>query len=214
MLRLYFTLFYFVVFFNCCNLDILAEENNNSDETSAILEYCIGDENALITVVEYASFSCSHCSEFSRNVFPVLKSRYIETGKVRFIFRPVPTDSRSLYATTVLYCANLGKSDESYFDLYSKIFEISSNILFYFRDYKEGFRKVVGINENDTCLSNPDTTSFILTSNSNAVKSVSIIGVPTFLINGKRIDGYTNSDAFFAELDEQISLVTRDDSLD
>ena len=55
-------------------------------------EMAMGDEKAPITVIEYASMTCPHCAHFSETTFPELKKRYIDTGKVRFIFREFPLD--------------------------------------------------------------------------------------------------------------------------
>jgi hypothetical protein len=55
----------------------------------------LGDENAPVTIVEYASMTCGHCANFHKRTWPDLKKDYIETGKVRFIFREFPLDQRS-----------------------------------------------------------------------------------------------------------------------
>ncbi|MBV8776795.1 MAG: thioredoxin domain-containing protein, partial [Alphaproteobacteria bacterium] len=52
----------------------------------------IGAENAPVTVIEYASMTCPHCARFHANTYPTLKSKYIDTGKVRFILREFPLD--------------------------------------------------------------------------------------------------------------------------
>ena len=64
-------------------------------------EKSLGEASAPITVIEYASLTCSHCARFARNVYPVLKSRYIETGKVRYLMREAPTDQLALAAAAL-----------------------------------------------------------------------------------------------------------------
>ena len=55
----------------------------------------IGSPKAPVTITEYASMSCSHCAAFGENVFPMLRSKYIDTGKVRFVFREFPLNTLS-----------------------------------------------------------------------------------------------------------------------
>ena len=64
-------------------------------------EQAIGDLNAPVTIVEYASMSCPHCATFAATTFPELKRRYIDSGKVRFIFREFPLDGHG-YAAAML----------------------------------------------------------------------------------------------------------------
>jgi protein-disulfide isomerase len=68
-------------------------------------EQAIGDANAPITIIEYASMSCPHCAEFSGTTFPELKRRYIDSGKVRFIFREFPLDPLAEAAAMLPRCA-------------------------------------------------------------------------------------------------------------
>jgi len=67
-------------------------------DTSIVQEMALGDENAPITMVEYASYTCPHCRTFHKDVFPQLKADYIDTGKVRFIYREVYFDGPGLWA--------------------------------------------------------------------------------------------------------------------
>lgn len=64
----------------------------------------LGAEDAPLTIVEYASFTCSHCGAFHRDVFPTLKAEYIDTGKVRFIQRDVYFDAVGLWAGILARC--------------------------------------------------------------------------------------------------------------
>ncbi len=54
-------------------------------------DHILGKDDAPVTIVEYASFTCGHCANFHANTFPKLKEKYIDTGKVKFIFRVFPT---------------------------------------------------------------------------------------------------------------------------
>ncbi|MDO5641418.1 MAG: DsbA family protein [Paracoccus sp. (in: a-proteobacteria)] len=64
----------------------------------------LGDESAPLTIYEYASFTCPHCADFHKNVFPSLKAEYIDTGKVRFAQRDVYFDQVGLWAGILARC--------------------------------------------------------------------------------------------------------------
>ena len=64
----------------------------------------IGRDSAKVTVVEYASFTCPHCATFHREVFPKLKEEYLDTGKVKFIYREVYFDAPGLWAGLLARC--------------------------------------------------------------------------------------------------------------
>ncbi|MBO9401000.1 DsbA family protein [Shimia sp. R9_3] len=83
------------------NIQTVSSENAESSE---IVEMAIGAEDAPITIIEYASFTCPHCASFHENVFKDLKVDYIDTGKVKFIFRDVYFDRYGLWASMVARC--------------------------------------------------------------------------------------------------------------
>ena len=64
----------------------------------------LGNADAPLTIVEYASFTCSHCGAFHRDVFPKLKAEYVDTGKVRFIQRDIYFDAVALWAGILSRC--------------------------------------------------------------------------------------------------------------
>ncbi|MGO4914441.1 DsbA family protein [Pseudogemmobacter sp. W21_MBD1_M6] len=70
-------------------------------DTSAVMDMAMGDANAPVTVIEYASFTCPHCARFHFDVFGELKKNYIDTGKIRFIYREVYFDRFGLWASMI-----------------------------------------------------------------------------------------------------------------
>jgi protein-disulfide isomerase len=68
-------------------------------------EMAMGPDTAKVTVVEYASASCPHCANFYKETFPSLKKEYIDTGKIRFIFREYPHDQAAFAAFVLARCA-------------------------------------------------------------------------------------------------------------
>lgn len=79
----------------------------------------LGEAEAPVTIVEYASLTCPHCATFHKETFPKLKSDYIDTGKVRFIFRDFPLDGRAFGAAMLARCA----PEENYFDMLDLLFD-------------------------------------------------------------------------------------------
>jgi protein-disulfide isomerase len=88
-------------------------------EPGVLPDKVLGDENAPVAVVEYASMTCGHCANFHKEAYPHLKSEYIETGKVRFIFREFPLDPVAAAAFMLARCA----PEEKYFDIVDLMFE-------------------------------------------------------------------------------------------
>jgi protein-disulfide isomerase len=76
----------------------------------ALPELSIGREDAPITIVEYADLSCPACAHFHKNVLPELKKKYIDTGKVRLVFREFPTNVHSIIASMAMRCAGPEKA--------------------------------------------------------------------------------------------------------
>ena len=67
-------------------------------------DMALGPAKAPVTIIEYASMSCPHCAAFEENVFPMLRSKYIDTGKVRFVFREFPLDIKAAAASMLARC--------------------------------------------------------------------------------------------------------------
>ena len=82
-------------------------------------EMALGDEKAPVTIIEYASMTCPHCADFHARTYPELKKRYIDTGKVRFIFREFPLDQLALAAFLLARCAGPDK----YFPMIDTLFQ-------------------------------------------------------------------------------------------
>src|SRR5450830_1300041 len=92
----------------------------------ALPEMVMGDDKAPVTVIEYASMTCPHCAHFQETTFPELKKRYIDTGKVRYIFREFPLDSLAAAVFMLARCA--GETDKTrYFAMIDTMFRQQRN---------------------------------------------------------------------------------------
>jgi len=154
-------------------------------------DFVIGDENAPITIIEYASLSCSHCSDFHNNTLGKLKNEYIDTGKVRFVFRDFPFNYPALLGSMVLRCI---PGDVRY-DYMNALFQLQPNWVN--RDNTKTTQELFKImqsggmtkEEFDTCITNVDLENKILQGVIGAQNEFNIQSTPSFLINGILVEG-------------------------
>ena len=111
-LSFYFMLTLFVVFYSISN----AESNNVF--SNKVVPMFIGDKEAPVTIVEYASFTCPHCATFHTEILPKLKTDYIKTGKVLLEYREVYFDGPGLWAGLLARC----QGNEKYFPMIDLIY--------------------------------------------------------------------------------------------
>ena len=95
-----------------------AQEAPEAD-TSSIVEMAIGPEDARVTLLEYASFTCPHCARFHADQFKQLKADYIDTGKIRFVYRDVYFDRFGLWASMVARCGG----EQKFFGISNMIYQ-------------------------------------------------------------------------------------------
>src|SRR6202011_1405334 len=91
-------------------------------------DIAIGSAKAPITITEYASMSCPHCAAFGENVFPMLRSKYIDTGKVRFVFREFPLDIKAAAASMLARCI-ANEDAEKYFGAVKLLFQQQDQLM-------------------------------------------------------------------------------------
>ena len=156
-------------------------------------DMAMGAENAPITVIEYASMTCPHCAQFQEKTFPKLKERYIDTGKVRFIFREFPLDPLAAGAFMLARCADKDK----YFPIIDLLFGtqrqwVVPNPL----QPLLNVAKQAGYTEEtfNTCLKNQQVLDGIQAVRDRAAKVLNVESTPTFFINGKRVVGDVSID--------------------
>ncbi|MGY9036027.1 MAG: DsbA family protein [Rhodobacterales bacterium] len=169
----------------------LYAEAATSDSSSVIgvdlEEMILGDVNAPVTIVEYASFTCPHCKDFHLENFLKLKKEYINTGKVKFIFREVYFDKYGLWAGMVARCGG----SKSYFGLIDMIFEKQSEWVTgevaEVVDKLKRIGKTSGLTNEDLEVCLQDTANARALVEAYRVNSVedNIQSTPSFVINGK-----------------------------
>ncbi|EPX77788.1 DsbA family protein [Litoreibacter arenae] len=155
-------------------------------DTSSVKEMTLGEEDAPVTLVEYASFTCPHCATFHTNVFPKLKKDYIDTGKVKFVFREVYFDRYGLWAGMVARCGG----GMRYFGIVDLIFDNQ-------REWAQGepaqiagnlrkFGKQAGLDDEtlDACLTDGEKAAAMAAVYQKNADADGISSTPSLVING------------------------------
>jgi len=161
-------------------------------------EMTMGKADAKVTVIEYASASCSHCAAFNANVFPAFKAKYIDSGKVKYVFREFITPPAELAAAGFLTARCAGK--DKYFSVLDGVFR-SQEEIFRTGDMRSPLVRVAksaGMTEEQfmTCVSDEKALKALAARVEKYGKLDNITGTPTFIINGKKLDGEQNLAAF------------------
>jgi protein-disulfide isomerase len=152
----------------------------------------IGAANAPITIIEYASLTCPHCARFHTETLPKLKSEYVETGKVKYVFRDFPLDGLALRAAAIAHCAG----PERYFTYLDVFFQQQANwtrgndpeqmLVQLKRLARTGGMSEAQI---DDCLKNKQVQDSILASRMTGENQFNVRSTPTLVINGQSHPG-------------------------
>jgi protein-disulfide isomerase len=153
-------------------------------------DIAIGSPKAPITITEYASMSCPHCAAFGENVFPMLRSRYIDTGKVRFVFREFPLDITAAAASMLARC--IGKDDsEKYLAVVEILFKQLDSLMAQTKDTLKQVGKLNGMSEQEveTCAKDQALLDKLAADQRFAFNTIKVDSTPTFFVNGQRLKG-------------------------
>lgn len=183
-----------------------AQESGEEVDTSSIAEMVQGDAEAPLTVIEYASFTCPHCATFHASQYKDLKAEYVDTGKVKFVFREVYFDRFGLWASMVARCSGPDK----FFGVTDLIFKGQRDWIGSGQpgEVVEGLRKIgrlAGLTEDqlESCLQDGDKARTLVAWYEENAKEHPITGTPSFIIDG---DLHSNMSwtEFKAILDEKL----------
>ena len=154
-------------------------------------EMSIGDPNAKATIIEYASVTCPHCARFNEDVFPLIKKKYIDTGKVRYVFREFLTPPENVAAAGFLLARCAGK--DKYFNVIDALFHSQQDMLVN-GNVREGLFRIgrsVGLTDDQTtaCVQDDKALKALQARVDKAATDQKIEATPTFLIGGKKAEG-------------------------
>ena len=160
-------------------------------------DMALGPVKAPITITEYASMSCPHCAAFEENVFPMLKSNYIDTGKVRFVFREFPIDIKAAAGSMLARCIANGDS-EKFFGVIDLLFKQQDRLMAETKDTLKLIGKQAGLSEQavETCEKNQALLDKLAADQKYALDTLKVDSTPTFFVNGGKFTGAPTVEEF------------------
>src|SRR5229473_2104429 len=153
-------------------------------------DMALGPAKAPVTVTEYASMTCPHCAAFEENVFPMLRSKYIDTGKVRFVFREFPIDIKAAAASMLARCI-AGDDAEKFFSAVDTLFKQQDRLVDQTKDTLKLIGKQNGLNEQavESCEKDQTLLDKLSADQKFAYEVLKFDATPTFFFNGEMLKG-------------------------
>ncbi len=169
------------------------------NEPIAETDMVIGAADAPVTLIEYASVTCPHCATFSEQVMPSIKEKYIDTGKVKLVFRefPTPPANYSLIGSVLARCAADKAGPEAYFLITDALFRGQKT---WIKDNpKSELIKIVaqaGMDEAalDACLQRKELVDIINANAKGAMEKYDVQGTPSFILDGEKMSFRTKEE--------------------
>ena len=165
----------------------------------------LGKADAPVVMIEYASATCPHCAEFHEKLLPQIKTEYIDTGKVRFIFREFPLDQLALGAFMLARCV----PEDKYFATIDLMFKRQRIWAQAKRPADELFKitQMAGMDQAgfEVCVQRKDLAKAIVETSKKAAKDFAIKGTPAIFVNGQFVDAHEDMSAVKAALDKAIN---------
>jgi len=159
-------------------------------KAAALEDHVLGRSDAPVTVIEYASMSCPHCAMFHVQTLPELKRDFIDTGKVRFIFREFPFDGVALAGSMLARCTG----PQQFFDAVEVLFREQQH--WAFSSDPESALKAIAFSRYgftqesfDRCLQNQKMYDAVLAGRKRAYEQFGVASTPTIFVNGVRYRG-------------------------
>ena len=162
-----------------------------AQEAIEVKEMMLGNPDAAVTVMEYASYTCQHCASFHANTYPELKANYIDTNKINFIYRDVYFDRFGLWASMIARCDNT-----KFFGITDMLYERQSEwsragdapeVIAKMR--KIGLIAGLSNEQMDTCLNNQPMAEALVARFQETTATDDVSSTPTLFVNGTK---YTN----------------------
>jgi protein-disulfide isomerase len=167
----------------------------------------LGPANATVTVTEYASMTCPHCANFNETVFPKIKSEYIDSGKIRYVFREFPLDIKAAAGSMLARC--IAKDDApKYFAVIDLLFKQQSEwVVKNTTETLTRIGKQAGLTQQavEDCLKDQALLDKIAADQKFANEVLKVNSTPTFFINGEMVKGETS----FEEFDKKIKALLK-----
>jgi protein-disulfide isomerase len=167
----------------------------------------LGPADASVTITEFASMTCPHCAAFNEKVFPKLKSEYIDTGKIRYVFREFPLDIKAAAGSMLSRCIAKGDAGK-YFAVTDMLFRQQNDwVLKNTTETLARIGKQAGLSQQavEDCLKDQSLLDKIAADQKFASEVLKVNSTPTFFINGEILRGETS----FEEFDTKIKSLLK-----
>jgi protein-disulfide isomerase len=187
--------------------DAMAQGATDVAKPVSLPDMALGPANAPITITEFASMTCPHCAAFNADVFPKIKAAYIDTGKIRYVFREFPLDIKAAAGSMLSRC--IAKEDAGkYFAVTDMLFKQQSDwVMKNTTETLSRIGKQAGLSQQaiDDCLKDQALLDKIAADQKFANEVLKVNSTPTFFINGEMIKGETS----FEEFDKRIKSLLK-----
>ena len=185
----------------------LAQSASDVAKPVSLPDMALGPANAPVTITEFASMTCPHCAAFNENVFPKIKSTYIDTGKIRYVFREFPLDIKAAAGSMLARCIANGDAGK-YFAVIDMLFKQQNDwVTKNTTETRTRIGKQAGLSQKgvEDCLKDQALLDKIAADQKYASEVLKVDSTPTFFINGEKIKGETS----FAEFDKKIKSLLK-----
>jgi len=186
--------------------DAMAQSASDVTKPISLPDMALGPANASVTITEYASMTCPHCAAFNANVFPKIKSEYIDTGKVRYVFREFPLDIKAAAASVLARC--IAKDDAGkFFGVIDMLFKKQDEWVVKTKQTLKRIGREAGMSEQsvETCIKDQALFDKLSADEKFADEVLKVNATPTFFINGERVKGAIP----FEEFDKRIKQLLK-----
>ena len=179
----------------------IAQDAALAAQPVSLPDMALGPVDAPVTIVEFSSLTCPHCAAFEQNVFPMLQSRYIDTGKVRFVSREFPLDIRAASGSMLARCA-AGGDPPKYFEAVDLLFKRQEGLLENTLETMNDIGQHFGMSEEAvaSCVKDQALLDKLSADQKFAYEQLKVDATPYFFVNGERLRGSVS----FEELEEKI----------
>ena len=178
--------------------EAVAQSATDVAKPVSLPDMALGPANAAVTITEYASMTCPHCAAFNADVFPKIKSEYIDTGKIRYVFREFPLDIKAAAGSVLSRC--IAKDDANkYFAVTDLLFKTQADWVM--KNTTESLIRIgkqAGLTQDqiETCLRDQSLLDKLAADQKYAAEVLKVDSTPTFFINGEKIKGETSIEEF------------------
>lgn len=187
--------------------DAMAQSASDVAKPQSLPDMALGPATSPVTITEYASMTCGHCANFNETVFPKIKSEYIDSGKIRYVFREFPLDIKAAAGSMLARC--IAKDDAGkYFAVIDMLFKQQTDWVT--KNTTETLTRIgkqAGLSQQgvEACLKDQALLDKIAADQKFANEVLKVNSTPTFFINGEMIKGETS----FEEFDKRIKSLLK-----